>query len=136
MDKQAPVITLKMQVRDYELDLQGIVNNSVYMNYLEHARHEYLRECGLDFSVLHTEGYDPVVVRAEIDYKKALRSGNRFIVTTDAVREGRLKIVFRQKIELEESGTLMAEARIIAACLFKGRPVEPLRILQHMGLTD
>ena len=35
------VFELKMSVRDYECDLQGIVNNAVYQNYLEHARHQF-----------------------------------------------------------------------------------------------
>ena len=32
---------LKFKVRDYECDMQGIVNNSVYQNYLEQ---EWLKE--------------------------------------------------------------------------------------------
>ena len=39
----------EIAVRDYECDIQGIVNNSVYMNYCEHARHEYLKTVGIDF---------------------------------------------------------------------------------------
>ncbi|NSW95739.1 MAG: acyl-CoA thioesterase, partial [Bacteroidales bacterium] len=33
---------LEFTVRDYECDLQGVVNNANYQHYLEHARHEYL----------------------------------------------------------------------------------------------
>ena len=40
------------KVRHYECDLQGIVNNSVYFNYLEHARHEFLFSNGVDFALL------------------------------------------------------------------------------------
>mgnify|MGYP005695630351 FL=1 len=49
---------LDFSVRDYECDLQGIVNNAVYQNYLEHARHQFLRSCGFDFAQLHREGHD------------------------------------------------------------------------------
>ena len=47
---------LEMQVRDYECDVQGIVNNAVYQNYLEHARHEFLHAVGCDFHALRAEG--------------------------------------------------------------------------------
>ena len=33
---------LAFSVRDYECDLQGIVNNAVYQNYYEHPRHQLL----------------------------------------------------------------------------------------------
>ncbi|MBU2223338.1 MAG: acyl-CoA thioesterase, partial [Gammaproteobacteria bacterium] len=31
------VFSVDFKVRDYECDMQGIVNNAVYFNYLEHA---------------------------------------------------------------------------------------------------
>ena len=46
------VFVLDMEVRDYECDLQGVVNNSVYQNYLEHTRHKYLKSTGIDFAEL------------------------------------------------------------------------------------
>ena len=42
--------TLNFDVRDYECDIEGIVNNAVYQNYLEHTRHEFLKQCGMDFA--------------------------------------------------------------------------------------
>ena len=47
MPAQPPDFTLTLAVRDYECDLQGVVNNAVYQNYLEHARHQYLQSLGL-----------------------------------------------------------------------------------------
>lgn len=123
-----------MSVRDYELDLQGIVNNAVYQNYLEHGRHEFLKSCGLDFNQLHLDGYDAVVVRSEIDYKRSLKSGDVFAVETRAEREGRLRIVFHQRILVNGQASPVLNAKIFAACIHKNRPVEPLLILEKMGL--
>ena len=134
MDKQSKTIELDFQVRDYELDLQGIVNNAVYQNYLEHARHEFLKLHGLDFSQLHIDGYDAVLIRAEIDYKKSLKSGNLFLVQTSVEREGRLKIVFNQKIVTIPDGILILQAKIFVACLHNNKPIEPLQILDKIGL--
>ena len=47
---------LEFEVRDYECDLQGMVNNAVYLNYLEHTRHQYLRSRDIDFAALHEAG--------------------------------------------------------------------------------
>ena len=80
-----------MAVRDYECDLQGIVNNAVYQNYLEHVRHEYLRSLGLDFARLRAEGHDLVLTRCEIDYRLLLKSGDRFAVRLNASQESRLR---------------------------------------------
>ena len=44
--------SLPLSVRDYECDFQGIFNNAVYLNYLEHTRHEYARSVGLDVVAL------------------------------------------------------------------------------------
>lgn len=47
MDKY--IYELEMKVRDYECDLQGIVNNANYQHYLEHTRHEFLLSTGVSF---------------------------------------------------------------------------------------
>ena len=36
----------KFKVRDYECDLQGIVNNANYQHYTEHACHEFFLSRG------------------------------------------------------------------------------------------
>ena len=116
---------LDFQVRDYECDLQGIVNNAVYQNYLEHARHEFLLARGLDFAALAAQGVRPVVVRAELDYKRALRPGDRFRVEVRCLREGRVRMVFLQEI-VHADGAVVLSARIVATVLdARGRPRIP-----------
>lgn len=118
--------TTELQVRDYECDLQGIVNNAVYQHYLEHARHEYLNSRGLDFAELTALGVIIVVIRAELDYKQALRPGDRFSVSVSAKKLGRLKVVFDQEIKRLSDDELMLEAKITAVSLKDGeRPYFP-----------
>lgn len=113
---------LEMEVRDYELDIQGIVNNAVYQNYLEHGRHKFIQEMGVDFARLHIEGIDPVVVRAEIDYKLSLTSGKRFVIRSTVEPVGKLRFIFTQEIVRVDDQVLCVHAKITAATLVKGRP--------------
>ena len=68
------IYELKMKVRDYECDLQGIVNNANYQHYLEHTRHEFLLSTGVSFAALHEQGVDPVVRSEERRVGKECRS--------------------------------------------------------------
>ena len=125
MENKEPLYALEFIVRDYELDLQGIVNNSCYQQYLEHARHEFLFSKNIDFAKLHDEGKDLVVIRSEMDYKSPLKSRDRFKVTINTSREGNLKIVFEQNIYRLPDLKLVVKAKITGACLLKGRPSKP-----------
>ncbi len=125
---------IELSVRDYELDLQGIVNNAVYSNYLEHARHSFLLSRGIDFKQLHDRGIDAVVVKAEIEYKNALTSKDEFIVQTSVSRLGLLRLIFHQKIIRKNDNKLMINANITAACLLNGKPFEPVEILKALRL--
>ena len=111
------------KVRDYECDIQGVVNNSVYQNYLEHARHEYLLDLGVDFASLANEGINLVVVRSEIDYKKSLVPGDRYWVGINLQKQSKLKFEFLQDIykEGDESPSLVAKV-IGVAINERGRP--------------
>jgi acyl-CoA thioester hydrolase len=113
---------LEMAVRDYECDLQGVVNNAVYQNYLEHARHEFLLANQVDFAALAAQGIDLMVIRAEVDYKASLRPHDRFYVTVEVVPQGRVKVVFIQNI-YKEDGTLVVAAKTYGATVQNGRPV-------------
>lgn len=110
----------EIQVRDYECDMQGIVNNAVYQNYFEHVRHQFLKSAGDSFSRLHDEGIDPVVNRVEIDYKTSLRSGDSFICKLAIERKG-IRYIFFQDIYRKPDNALCAKARIEVVSLYKGK---------------
>jgi acyl-CoA thioester hydrolase len=128
------IFSTEFAVRDYECDLQGVVNNANYQHYLEHARHEYLVSKGISFSQLHEDGTDLIVYRVEIDYKYPLRSREKFIVCLNVVREGNLKLVFIQDIFRLPDEKLIVKAKITGVATRKGRPVPPGDIISRLGL--
>ena len=126
--------SLQMAVRDYECDMQGVVNNAVYQNYLEHARHEFLKAHGIDFAALTRVGINLVVVRAEVDYKASLTSGDGFVVHTRMEQMSRLKFAFHQRIVREPDGKEMVAAVIIGTGVnAQGRPFLPPELLPLMA---
>lgn len=120
------LFSVDFKVRDYELDMQGIVNNSVYFNYLEHARHEFLLAKGVDFAVLARDKINLVVVRSEMDYKASLTSGDKFQVTVQFEQISKLKFGFRQQVIRTVDQKLMLDALVIGAAInAQGRPFAP-----------
>lgn len=109
-----------LKVRDYECDLQGIVNNANYQHYLEHARHEFLRSTGAQFAELHRQGIDPVVARITMSFKTPLRSGDEFVCRLKLKREG-LKYIFLQDIFRAADDKLSLRATVEAVCVIDGR---------------
>ena len=114
---------LEMEVRDYECDMEGIVNNAVYMNYLEHARHAFLKHKGIDFATLTQRGIHLVVIRIEADYLYPLRSGDTFQVKTSLERVSKLRFGFTQNIFRISDDRPIMKAKVIGTSLDSdGRP--------------
>ncbi len=111
---------LKMKVRDYECDTQGIVNNANYLHYMEHTRHEFLESYGVSFFKLQERRIDPVVVRIDIQYKSSLKGSEHFISRLKAAREG-VKIVFFQEIYRETDNKLCCKAKVEVAVTENGK---------------
>ncbi len=111
---------IRMKVRDYECDLQGIVNNANYQHYLEHARHEFLLDRGISFAQMHNQGIDAVVARINMEYKTPLRSGDEFICRLKVKKEN-VRYVFLQEIYRASDGKLCLKARVDSVCVQDGR---------------
>ncbi|MCL1942417.1 MAG: acyl-CoA thioesterase [Candidatus Azobacteroides sp.] len=109
-----------MKVRDYECDMQGIVNNAIYLHYLEYTRHEFLESIGVSFAGLQTLKIDPVVSRIEIDYKAPLRSGDCFISKMKMIKTG-IKYIFFHEIYKNPDQRLSVKAKVEVVILENGR---------------
>lgn len=109
-----------MEVRDYECDIEGIVNNANYLHYTEHTRHLFLKQCGLSFAGMHRRGTDAVVARMSLQYKAPLRCDDEFISRLALKKEG-LRYVFLQDIYRAADNRLCFKAVVDLVCLVDGR---------------
>jgi acyl-CoA thioester hydrolase len=116
MNPENYIFTHEMKVRDYECDLQGVVNNANYQHYMEHARHEFLETLGVNFGKLHEDGIDAMVAKITIEYKLPLRSGDKFVIGINLQRQG-AKIVFTQDLFRLSDGKLCTKGIVETICL-------------------
>ncbi|HKZ69233.1 MAG TPA: thioesterase family protein [Anaerolineales bacterium] len=125
--------TLPLAVRDYECDYEGIVNNAVYLNYIEHTRHEFLKQKGIKVVELAQKGINLVVVRIEIDYLWPLRSGDDFYVGLTMERISRLRFAILEDIYRTADEKPILKAKVVATAIDKdGRPMRPPKELEPL----
>lgn len=128
------VFELPIKVRDYEVDVEGIVNNANYLHYLEHTRHEFCEQMGFSFSQMRLEGIDPVLSRAEIDYILPLRSGMTMLSRLWLERKGP-RFIFHQDIFTADERPVL-RAVITVVSVRDGRLTRGDEIARAFRLTD
>ena len=114
------IFETKMEVRDYECDIEGIVNNANYLHYMEHTRHLFLKECGLSFAEMHRRGIDAVVARMNLQFKTPLQCDDEFISRLNLTKEG-IKYVFHQDIYRASDNKLCFKGVIDLVCIVNGK---------------
>ena len=114
-----------MEVRDYECDIEGIVNNANYLHYIEHTRHLFLKSLGVSFADLHNRGVDAVVTRMNLQYKTPLRCDDEFISCLNLRKEG-IRYIFMQDIFRASDQKLCFRATVELVSLING----------HLGNSD
>ena len=110
----------RMEVRDYECDIQGIVNNAHYLHYTEHTRHCFIRSLGISFAKLHEKGIDPVVARMKLEYKVPLTCDDEFISRLALKKEG-VRYVFTHDIYRASDERLCFHAEVTLVILINGK---------------
>lgn len=108
-----------MRVRDYEVDSEGIVNNAVYLHYMEHTRHEFCRQAGLSFRQMREQGMAPVVRSIAVEYFTPLGLGQTMTSHLSLSRRGP-RFEFRQWI-VNEQGRLVVDGLVEIVNLEHGR---------------
>ncbi len=114
------IFEYEFEVRDYECDLQGIVNNANYQHYMEHARHRFIQTKNLDFMELTNEGIILVVAKAELQYKKPLKSNDKFVCRLNVQKEG-IRIVFYEDIYRLSDNQLCTKGKFEIVAVINGR---------------
>ena len=110
---------MDMEVRDYELDCEQIVNNANYLHYMEHTRHKFCADAGMSFIKMHNAGMDAVVRKIEIEYISPLRGCESFLSCLRLERKGP-RFIFHQDI-IRPNGDMVAQAVVTVVVLKNGK---------------
>jgi acyl-CoA thioester hydrolase len=121
-----------LEARSYECDSYGHVNNAVYLNYLEYARHQFMRQAGVRYDDLRARGYGLVVTRVRIDFKAPVRYGEGLRVLTIPLSKGRVSCTFSQRIYRAEA--LVADAEVTWASI--GPDGRPARLPPELDIPE
>lgn len=109
----------EMKTRDYECDVQGVVNNANYQHYLEVTRHEFIQSVGESFDAWHQQGIDVMVSKITINYKASLHGGEEFISCLNLKRSG-VRYIFNQEIYRKSDEKLCITAEVHCVCVVNG----------------
>jgi acyl-CoA thioester hydrolase len=90
--------SLEFTVRDYECDMDGVVNNAQYLHYLEHTRNICMKSIGLSYRTM-TERKDHIfIARINMDIKYPLKADDHFVVVLKVRRTSSAKMQIDQEI--------------------------------------
>jgi len=114
----------RLNVRSYELDSFGHVNNGTFASYLEKARGDYLREAGLHFDDFHRWGKFPVIAKVCIEYKAPAFFDETLHIHAQVQRLGNSSLTLTYRVRKDDD-TLCAEAETVMVFVDrKGTPVD------------
>ena len=113
----APRIRTQVQVMFFDTDCGGVVSNISYLRFIEIARTLLAEELGLVLTEMAENHRYPVVVRTEIDYRRAAKLGDKLVVEgwLDRVERARFWCAFR--INRPADNVLIAECRQMLALI-------------------
>ncbi len=124
-----------LEVRDYELDSQGIVNNAQYLHYLEHARAKFCEAQHIDLFGFAERGLVFVLYKTELTFRRSLTHAMLFTVTTTCYQHSPTRLIFRQAIH-DQQEIRYLDAASIVVCLDRstGKSCDFTALLAEQGI--
>lgn len=119
-----------------DTDAGGVVFHARYLHYMERARTEWVRSCGVGLRAGLADNISYVVQRISIHYVAPARLDDELIVTAEPVAFGRVWMAFKQRVVRVQDQKRLCEADVKVACvaLDSGRPI---RLPENMrGLLE
>lgn len=110
--------SIDMEVRDNELDSQGIVNNANYMIYLSHARHKHVNQIGINFDEYTKKNQKLIVTSCTMKFKNSLHANDQFTVTSKiSGTEYPYQWAYNQNIKRLSDGKMIMSAVFYSTCV-------------------
>ena len=131
-------ISTEVQVMYFDTDAAGVVNNIAYLRFIEIARTLLALKMGMSFKEIARTGIHPVVVRTEIDYKKAALLGDVLTINGGIAESSGARFWVNFEITRREDDQLLVTCRQSLALLQmpEGRPVRlPVGFPNKVSLT-
>jgi len=131
----APRIRTDVQVMFFDTDCGGVVSNIAYLRFIEIARTHLAEELGLAVVEMAQKETYPVVVRTEIDYRRAAKLGDRLMIEGWLDRTERARFWCAFRITRPQDDVLIAECRQMLA-LIEMPAGKLLRLPEHWKTYD
>ena len=117
LNENAPRIRTEVQVMFFDTDCAAVVHNIAYLRFIEIARTHLAAELGLGLAVMAETKKYPVVVRTEIDYRRAAKLGDKLVIEGRLDRLERVRFWCAFKIVRPADEMLIAECRQMLAII-------------------
>ncbi len=117
LNESAPRIRTDVQVMFFDTDCAAVVHNIAYLRFIEVARTLLAEQLGLGLAQMAENQKYPVVVRTEIDYRRAAKLGDRLVVEGWLDRLERVRFWCAFRIMRPADDTLIAECRQMLAII-------------------
>jgi YbgC/YbaW family acyl-CoA thioester hydrolase len=113
----APRVSTNVQVMFFDTDCGGVVSNIAYLRFIEIARTHLAEQLGLAVVEMAQKKTYPVVVRTEIDYRRAATLGDRLVIEGWLDRAERARFWCAFRITRPQDNTLIADCRQMLALI-------------------